>query len=160
MPTPFAIRFAHCRISENRNTEGGLTSNCVRANFEPPCFRISLFGFRSPLGVTFVIGPKSKVILDASYCDDRLRIGKGASGVRFVLRRVEQGWDKDLWKRVVGSSFKVGKKGIVGGLVAAGMAGIKWGRMGGKIMGGLAVAMAAAIVKSTGGIEGGEQPEV
>ncbi|GMI18124.1 hypothetical protein TrLO_g1546 [Triparma laevis f. longispina] len=147
-------------IVSKRKTPNGLTSNSVRASFNSPMFRLSLLGYRSPFGVTFRLGPSSKVILDASYVDSKLRIGKGASGVRFILQRVTEGFKKDLWIPVVNSRFVVGKKGIIGGLMSAGLGLIFKGGRGLKVLGGLCVGFATVIVKSTGGIEEGKQAEV
>ena len=148
-------------IASSRSTPGGLSANAVRAKFGSPMIRISLLGYRSPLALVLRLGPRSSVILDASYCDDRLRVGKGASGVRFILRKVTRVSEAGLWMKVVNSKLVVGKKGIVGGLFAAGTTMLTFG--GGrwkKVVGGIAVTAALAVVKSTGGLEEGEQGEV
>ena len=63
-------------ITKKRQVDGGgLSDLCVRARFDSPLIRVCLFGWRGP-GVTLRIGPSSRVILDASYVDDQLRIGK------------------------------------------------------------------------------------
>ena len=147
-------------IVQKRKTDGGLTSNTVRAEFGSPMLRISLFGFKSILGITAMIGPTSKVILDASYVDDKLRVGKGASGVRFLLKRCVEGEEKDVWRRVVGSKFVVRKRGIISSMMLFGGAMLLRGGKFGKVFGLSLLTLAAAIVKSTGGIEEGEQEEV
>jgi hypothetical protein len=52
----------------------------VRAQFGSPTFRI--FGFPA-----VPIGPKSEVTLATTYIDDRVRLGLGGRGSRFVFRR-------------------------------------------------------------------------
>lgn len=147
-------------IANKRETPGGLGNNVVRANFDSPMFRVSLLGYRSPLGITLRLGPRSSVILDASYCDERLRIGKGASGVKFVLRREREGWMKDMWRRVLGSRLIVGKKGVVGMIGATGGALLRGKGVVKKIFGGISIAAALVIIKSKGEIDEGEQREV
>ena len=52
----------------------------VRAQFDSPTFRI--FGFPA-----VPIGRKSEVVLETTYIDDRVRLGLGGRGSRFVFRR-------------------------------------------------------------------------
>jgi hypothetical protein len=52
----------------------------VRAQFGSPTFRI--FGLPA-----LPIGPKSEVTLATTYIDDRVRLGLGGRGSRFVFRR-------------------------------------------------------------------------
>ena len=61
-----------------------LSNYAVRAYFDPP--RI-VFGKHGRI-FNIHLGPKSSVILDTTYIDDRVRIGKGGmSGSRFVFQR-------------------------------------------------------------------------
>ena len=137
----------------------GLTDLCVRARFDSPLIRLGLFGWKGP-GLTLRIGPGSSVILDASYVDDRLRIGKGASGVRFVLERVGVAPEVDdaaeRWRRVVGSRLIIGKRGLVGILAVASGLAIGAGR---RWLGGAGLLLAALTTVSTGGIIREEKPQ-
>eukprot|EP00518_Triparma_eleuthera_P019279 CAMPEP_0197559412 /NCGR_PEP_ID=MMETSP1320-20131121/21183_1 /TAXON_ID=91990 /ORGANISM="Bolidomonas sp., Strain RCC2347" /LENGTH=319 /DNA_ID=CAMNT_0043120847 /DNA_START=150 /DNA_END=1106 /DNA_ORIENTATION=- len=140
-------------ITKKRQVDGGggLSDLCVRARFDSPLIRVCLFGWRGP-GVTLRIGPSSRVILDASYVDDQLRIGKGASGVRFVLERVASGGDDvaaERWRRVVGSRLIIGKRGFVGILALASGLAVGAGR---RWLGGAGILLAALTTASTGGI--------
>lgn len=70
-----------------------LTNYAVRANFDPP--RI-VFGKRGRI-FNINLGPKSSVILDATYVDDCVRIGKGGtSGSRFVFKRCNLFDDEEI----------------------------------------------------------------
>lgn len=60
-----------------------LSNLSVKAVFDAP--RI-FFGKR----LNLYVGPKSTVLLDTTYCDDKLRIGMGGtSGTRFVFARTQ-----------------------------------------------------------------------
>ena len=70
--------------AESTNTPISLSPRAVQVAFDPP--RICLQ--RNNKFVSISVGPKSSVILDTTYADDRLRIGKGGtSGTRFVFCR-------------------------------------------------------------------------
>lgn len=73
------------------NVSQPLSTVAVRALFDAP--RI-VFGKRGRW-LNINIGPKSSVLLDASYVDDKIRIGVGGtSGTRFVFKRCVQGDDE------------------------------------------------------------------
>ena len=76
-------------VTERRsNVSQPLSIVAVRALFDAP--RI-VFG-KSGRWLNINIGPKSSVLLDASYVDDKIRIGVGGtSGTRFVFKRCVQG---------------------------------------------------------------------
>ena len=64
-----------------------LSNLAVRAYFDPP--RI-VFGKKGRL-VNVNIGPTSSVVLDAPYCDSKVRIGMGGtSGTKFVFARCSE----------------------------------------------------------------------
>lgn len=115
-------------VSSERATPGGLSANAVRANFEAPRLALGSRG-RGLLGLARHIpplrlraGPRTSVVLDASYVDERVRIGKGASGIRFVFTRAEEDPNADIWQRVLaGRPF--GARALGGTLLAAGAAG-------------------------------------
>jgi len=67
------------------NKIGKLSPLTVRAKFDPP--RI-VFGRRGRF-VNLNLGPRSSVVLDTTYSDDSIRIGKGgSSGTKFLFRRI------------------------------------------------------------------------
>ena len=67
------------------NPVGALSPRLVRAVFDPP--RI-VFGRRGRI-LNLSVGPPSSVLLDTTYCDEAIRVGKGGtSGTKFVFRRV------------------------------------------------------------------------
>lgn len=60
------------------------TNLAVRAQFDPPRIIIGKGKI-----LNFNLGPKSAVVLDTTYVDDKVRIGMGGtSGTRFVFRKV------------------------------------------------------------------------
>ena len=77
------------------NKVGSLSPLTVRAKFDPP--RI-VFGRRGRC-LNLNLGPKSSVVLDTTYCDNSIRIGKGGtSGTKFIFRRVPPSSDTDVEK--------------------------------------------------------------
>lgn len=52
----------------------------MQVSFEPP--RVSL-----PGGISLAVGPTSSVVLGTTYLDERVRLGKGGRGSRFVFTR-------------------------------------------------------------------------
>lgn len=54
--------------------------SAVQVSFEPP--RVSL-----PGGISLAVGPTSSVVLSTTYLDERVRLGKGGRGSRFVFTR-------------------------------------------------------------------------
>jgi len=114
------------QVANDRNTPGGLSCNSVRASFDPP--KIAL-GLRAPGNLRrwlpllrLGVGPSSKVVLDAPYVDERIRIGKGASGIRFVFLRTQEA-KADAWQRVIERPL-VSVRLLGGMLVVAGAAGL------------------------------------
>lgn len=77
------------------NKVGNLTPLTVRAKFDPP--RI-VFGRRGRI-LNLNLGPRSSVVLDTTYCDESIRIGKGGtSGTKFLFRRVRSSSDMNVEK--------------------------------------------------------------
>ena len=70
-------------ISQERRTPGGLSKYAVRAFFDRP--RIVL-GKRGKI-FNIRLGPTSCVVLDTTYSDSKVRIGKGSFGSRFFFQR-------------------------------------------------------------------------
>lgn len=86
-------------VAAQRCTPGGLSENAAQVSFDAPVVAIgSLTSFIPPLRLQ--VGPVSSVVLDAPYVDERIRIGKGASGIRFVFRRTEDA-SAECWRRVI-----------------------------------------------------------
>lgn len=81
-------------IQQERQTPGGLSPRTVRADFDPP--RIVICLRRQQPWFALSLGPKSSVVLDTPYCDDRIRIGKGSKGSQFVFVRSTDK-DADRW---------------------------------------------------------------
>uniref|UniRef100_A0A7S1NG46 Plastid lipid-associated protein/fibrillin conserved domain-containing protein n=1 Tax=Eutreptiella gymnastica TaxID=73025 RepID=A0A7S1NG46_9EUGL len=87
----------------------------VRADFEKPRLCLRLFG-STLFSVAFDIGPTSAVELDCAYIDDRVRLGRGSRGSRFVFERTT---DKaaDEWEPVANMRavpLPVASVGLVG----------------------------------------------
>ncbi|KAL3137903.1 hypothetical protein ABBQ38_005152 [Trebouxia sp. C0009 RCD-2024] len=61
-------------------TPEGDNKDTVKVSFEPP--RVSL-----PGGISLAVGPTSSVVLSTTYLDERVRLGKGGRGSRFVFTR-------------------------------------------------------------------------
>jgi hypothetical protein len=90
-------------IAEMRATPGGLSPRTVRADFDPPRIVFSTTTTsetnseqRWPF-FSLTLGPPSSVYLDTTYCDDRVRIGKGSKGSLFVFTRSTAAQAND-WK--------------------------------------------------------------
>lgn len=65
----------------NRN----VTESCVRADFESP---LICFGNEwNKYSFSLKIGPKSRVVLDTPYVDERIRLGVGGRGSQFIFTR-------------------------------------------------------------------------
>lgn len=56
-----------------------LSSGTIRANFESPLITIG--------GFSVSAGPKSDVVLDTPYLDEKIRLGMGARGSLFIFKR-------------------------------------------------------------------------
>lgn len=137
-----------------------LSSLAVRALFDAP--RIIL-GKQGRL-VNLNIGPKTSVLLDALYCDTRVRIGMGGtSGTRFVfLRCADDDPIANEFRALLARTPTPKKKAvsILGAMAACGL----WATMrarttflAARLLGGavstLALLLSAVIVFSGGGIE-------
>ena len=134
-------------IAEERETAGGLSANCVRASFDSPLVRIGVWKLPN---LTFRLGPRTEVTLDASYVGDEIRIGKGASGVRFWLERIEEGSvEGDEWEPVVKSRLIFGKKVMV---ATSGLLAVSAALSGKRIVGAIFASLAAFAGTRTGGI--------
>lgn len=67
-----------------------LTNLAVKAYFDKP--KIIIRGKKKGWALNLCLGPKSSVVLDTTYLDRELRIGKGGtSGTRFVFKRCDDG---------------------------------------------------------------------
>lgn len=75
------------------NKVGKLSPLTVRAKFDPPRL---VFGRRGKI-LNLNLGPRSSVVLDTTYCDDSIRIGKGGtSGTKFLFRQISPSLDADV----------------------------------------------------------------
>jgi hypothetical protein len=88
------------KVAKERDTPGGLSPLAVRASFDQP--RI-VFGRTGRL-LNFALGPKTNVVLDTTYVDDnKVRLGKGSGGSKFVFVRCSSG-EQDManeWKALI-----------------------------------------------------------
>ncbi|GFH45914.1 hypothetical protein CTEN210_02388 [Chaetoceros tenuissimus] len=83
------------RKENERKYNQSLSNFAVKAFFDPP--RIVL-GKRGRLG-NFQLGPPTSVVLDTTYNDAVVRVGKGgSSGTRFIFSRCREGQDSRLAK--------------------------------------------------------------
>ena len=164
------------QVAQERKTPGGwLSPRCVRANFDPPRIVVSTaskpFLSLSPPRIVVTtaasrpflslsLGPKSSVVLDTTYCDDRLRLGMGSKGSRFVFVRSDDDPRADQWRELLVSIQPVGKRLLVaffGSLsMAWGLAAWKWSGIARWIslvlcLGSIPITL--AVGRSTGGIE-------
>ena len=135
-----------------------LTQRAVRAVFDSP--RI-VFGRTGRL-VNINVGPKTSLVLDTPYVDEKARIGVGArSGTRFVFRRcplsdVEANEFRSLLSRRPARKTKV--FATLAAVTAAGVTSAFRGlRVTGSLVSGVSIFLAALIGLSGGGIEAGDQ---
>lgn len=145
------------RVAAERGTPEGLSPRTVRANFDPPriviCTRT-----KKALCCCLSLGPSSSVVLDTTFCDNRVRIGKGSKGSRFVFVRSADPV-ADEWKNLV-ELKPVGKRQLMsffGGVGLASLAGV-WYCSGifrflSIFTAILSLPLALLILISTGGIE-------
>lgn len=142
-------------VAQERGTPGGLSPRTVRADFDSP--RIVVSGKRP--WVSLSLGPKSNVVLDTPYCDDRIRIGKGSRGSFFVFVRT-QDVRADDYKSLL-EARPLGKRTVVG-VLGASVALLWWAQARFFVSVARAVTMAVAaalslttlgVAFSTGGIE-------
>ena len=79
----WSVASEEARSELRRNSTRALSSNCVAVDFDAP---IVAFG-RTGGALTLELGPTSKVGLDVTYLDERIRICRGgSSGTPFVFR--------------------------------------------------------------------------
>lgn len=107
------------RVSAVRNTPGGLSPRTVRADFDPPRVVICTPSTKKAL-CCLSLGPTSSVFLDTTFCDSRVRIGKGSKGSRFVFVRSTDPV-ADEWKSLV-ELKPVGKRQLFSLFGGAGLA--------------------------------------
>mmetsp|Transcript_35600 Transcript_35600/g.78020 ORF Transcript_35600/g.78020 Transcript_35600/m.78020 type:complete len:371 (-) Transcript_35600:870-1982(-) len=138
------------------NKVGKLSSLTVRAKFDPP--RIA-FGRKGKI-LNLNLGPRSSVVLDTTYCDDKVRVGKGGtSGTKFVFRRLRSDDEEpNEWRPLLARRpLRKSKALIVLGSV------LGWGiqsavrdpkaRVAGISISAVASIVGAIVVFSSGGIE-------
>lgn len=142
------------------NKVGKLSPLAVRAKFDPP--RI-VFGRKGRV-LNLNLGPRSSVVLDTTYCDDIVRVGKGGtSGTKFVFRRlsadneganVNEGaneWRSLLARRPLRKSKTLL---VLGSVLGWGIQSMRKARvLAGISISAVAALLAATVVFSSGGIE-------
>jgi hypothetical protein len=115
----------------------------VRADFEAP--RIIL-----QRRWALSLGPPSSVTLETPYCDDRLRLGQGSRGSRFVFVRTKMQAEDD-WRPLY-ELKTVGKRGLISGLLTLTITGaLASGYL--KVATAIGLVAATVVIRSTGGIE-------
>jgi hypothetical protein len=159
-------------IAELRATPGGLSPRTVRADFDPPRIVFSTTNNENENNseqkrpfFSLTIGPSSSVYLDTTYCDDRVRIGKGSKGSLFVFTRSTapqaNDWKDMMQVQPVGKRQLLAAFGILAG--ASGTASWRLSGLGRWLTLPLAVASLASTVivwTSTGGIERDRQSAI
>lgn len=137
---------------------GNLTKLAVRADFDSP--RI-VFGRRGRM-VNLNVGPKTSLVLDTPYVDDKVRIGVGArSGTRFVFRRCSVTDDEaNEFRRLLQRkpANKVKLVALLSSVSAAGVFGVAKGfRVVGSTLASLSLLSTLLVTLSGGGIESGDK---
>ena len=95
-----------------------LSPSTVKASFDPPLLAIASRALPdSPLVIS--IGPRSSVDLDTPYLDDRIRIGVGARGSRFLFTRTTEP-ASDAYKAILERSRRPITARFLGALLATG----------------------------------------
>jgi len=97
---------------------GGDASDTVRVRFDPA--RVTL-----PGGATVRVGGASSVTLQTTYLDERVRLGRGSFGSRFVFQRdsgAERQGMSDVGRSKVGRGGQVAAAAVALALVALGAA--------------------------------------
>ena len=150
------------RVALRRNGTRALSANCVAVDFDAP---LLAFGHTGG-ALTLELGPTSRVGLDVTYLDARLRICRGAgSGVPFLFRAdtcadgaplaaASQQWERCVERRRLRQSPAAIAALVAAGLCAAGwLPGLpRWAALP-------AVAAAIGLRRSTGGIVVGNDDE-
>jgi hypothetical protein len=159
-------------IAQMRATPGGLSPRTVRADFDPPRIVFSTTvkmdntnsEQRRPF-FSLTLGPPSSVYLDTTYCDDRVRIGKGSKGSLFVFTRSKAAQAND-WKDMM-ELQPVGKRQLLATFgtlaVVGGTASWRLSGLGRWLTLPLALASLASTIviwTSTGGIEKDRQSAI
>jgi hypothetical protein len=157
-------------IAEMRATPGGLSARTVRADFDPPRIVFSTtenYNDSEQLRPFFslTLGPVSSVFLDTTYCDDRVRIGKGSKGSLFVFTRSTSPQAND-WQDMM-QLQPVGKRQLLAffGILAGASGAVSWrlsglGRWLTLPLAVFSLASAAVVWKSTGGIQQDRQSAI
>ena len=141
------------------NKVGRLSPLTVRAKFDPP--RI-VFGRRGRC-LNLNLGPRSSVVLDTTYCDNSIRIGKGGtSGTRFIFRRIPPSSDTDVekadeWRPLLSRRPLRKSKALVilGSMLGGGIRSTVKGqaRVLGISISTISALLGAVVIFSSGGIE-------
>jgi len=137
------------------NLDKPLSNVAVKALFDAP--RIALGKTGGWLNIN--VGPRSSVLLDASYVDEKLRIGVGGmSGTRFVFKRCEEGDEEANEFRAILSKKPLTKLKALSTAAATGTLGVVGTFVKGlKIIGCIVVLLSALVASlvafSSGGIE-------
>ena len=141
------------------NKVGKLTPLTVRAKFDPP--RI-VFGRRGRI-LNLNVGPRSSVVLDTTYCDDSIRVGKGGtSGTKFLFRRIPSRSDADVekaneWRPLLARRPMRKSKALIilGSMLGCGIRSAVKGqsRVLGLSISTISALLGAVVVFSSGGIE-------
>jgi hypothetical protein len=158
-------------IAEMRATPGGLSPRTVRADFDPPRIVFSTTTTHENNSeqlrpfFSLTLGPVSSVFLDTTYCDNRVRIGKGSKGSLFVFTRSKapeaNEWKDMMQIQPVGKRQLLAAFGILAG--ASGTASWRLSGLGRWLTLPLAVASlasAAVVWTSTGGIQRDRQSAI
>lgn len=151
-------------FSERTNTSKvfqDLTPLAVKALFDAP--RI-VFGRRGRV-FNINVGPRTDVLLDTTYCDEKVRIGMGGtSGTRFVFRRCpdEDDAEANEFRALLSRKPTPKRKALIafGTLASLGLYGAVFKRL--RLLGGFTTMVSclfgALIAFSSGGIERDELP--
>jgi len=138
--------------------EGPLTNLAVKAFFDPPRIILGVLKGKRQL-LNLQLGPKSSVVLDTTFLDDKIRIGKGGtSGTRFIFTRCsENDLEAEEFKQLL-DVRPMKKTKIVALLVAISAAGaFSSAQLSSKLLGRFIAAVASfmliGVMFSTGGIE-------
>ena len=141
------------------NKVGKLTPLTVRAKFDPP--RI-VFGRRGRI-LNLNLGPRSSVVLDTTYCDNSIRVGKGGtSGTKFLFRRIPSRSDADVekaneWQPLLARRPMRKSKALIilGSMLGCGLQSAVKGqsRVLGLSISTISALLGAVVVFSSGGIE-------
>ena len=140
-------------IAKEKSTPGGLSPYAVRAFFDSPRIILGKSGRMS-----LRLGPTSSVVLDTTFIDSKIRLGKGSLGSQFVFKRCdEDDTEANEWMQLY-ERKPIQKKRTLFALTCSFVSGLgmislrNWRVMGSSISL-LSSLFAIAIANSTGGIE-------